>query len=445
MKQSSVTIIGFGRFGQTLYKLLSKDFRVSVYSKYLNKLTLSVQAPGAIYTKSLLDAYKNDTIFFAVPISAFEDTVARHRKYFEARHVLIDVLSVKVHPERILRKSLKGLKTQALLTHPMFGPDSTQSGFDNLSIVVNQFMTTNRVYLYWKNFFRQKNLNVIEMSPDDHDKAAASSQGLTHFIGRLLEQYNMNDTEIDTLGARQLLAIERQTVRDTWELFNDLQHYNPYTTNMRLKLGKAYNIVYNKLLPAQVSKDHLTIGIQGGKGSFNEEAALFWLKKSNITGYKIIYLYTSERVLCSLHQGKIDRGQFAIHNSVGGLVDESITAMSGYTFSIIEEFAIRISHTLMKRADANSSCLTAIMAHPQVFAQCHETLKLKYPMLRQTSGKGDLIDHANVAKQLSIHKLPKNIGVMGSKVLAEMYNLAIIEDNLQDAQNNFTSFLVVSR
>lgn len=34
---------------------------------------------------------------------------------------------------------------------------------------------------------------------------------------------------------------------------------------------------------------------------------------------------------------------------------------------------------------------------------------------------------------------------MGSKVLAKMYNLKVVEDNLQDAKENYTSFLQVER
>ncbi len=34
---------------------------------------------------------------------------------------------------------------------------------------------------------------------------------------------------------------------------------------------------------------------------------------------------------------------------------------------------------------------------------------------------------------------------MGSKILADIYGLKIIEDNLQDAKENYTSFLMVKR
>ncbi len=99
----------------------------------------------------------------------------------------------------------------------------------------------------------------------------------------------------------------------------------------------------------------------------------------------------------------------------------------------------------MIRSDAEYSEVTTIMTHPQVLAQCKTTLPQKYPHLLQTSGTGELIDHANVAKQLGGKKLPKHVATMGSKILAELYGLKVVEDNLQDAQENYTSFLLVKR
>ena len=99
----------------------------------------------------------------------------------------------------------------------------------------------------------------------------------------------------------------------------------------------------------------------------------------------------------------------------------------------------------MIRKDATLKDITEIMSHPQVFAQCKKTLEQKYPHLKLVSGEGELIDHALVAKQLGEEKLPKNIATMGSKLLAELYGLTVVEDNLQDLQENYTSFLLVGR
>jgi prephenate dehydratase len=85
------------------------------------------------------------------------------------------------------------------------------------------------------------------------------------------------------------------------------------------------------------------------------------------------------------------------------------------------------------------------MTHPQVLAQCRSALASRYPNLRQTSGEGDLIDHAKVAELIASGELAPSIATMGSSVLANIHGLRVIEDNLQDLGENFTSFLWVQR
>lgn len=437
----SVSIVGFGRFGKTLCNLIGDDFKITLFDKKKISQNLGKNTQVA---KSIAEVYQSQAIFFAVPISEFENVISIHKKYFKKEHLLIDVLSVKMHPAKIFKKYLEG-NAQALLTHPMFGPDSSKNGFEGLPLILDKFMTNDITFEFWKEYFESKKLRVIKMSAGEHDKLAASSQGLTHFIGRLLEQYHFKQTSIDSLGTKKLLEVKEQTCNDSWQLFTDLQHFNPYTKRMRIRLGEVYDKMYNQLLPKQANPNFLTLGIQGGKGSFNEEAIQYYLKRAGVKKYKIKYLYTAEKVLRALHKGDVDRGQFAIENSVGGIVEETIEAMANYKFKIIEQFAIKISHALMIRKDAKLSEVITIMTHPQVLAQCQQTLPQKYPHLKQTSGKKELIDQSMVARHLSQKKLPKHIATMGSKVLAKLYDLQVIEDNLQDAKENYTSFLQVAR
>lgn len=440
-----VSIVGFGRFGQTLYDLLKDDFEVTLYdSAGISKNAVELTGRTHI-AKDPKEAYDAGAVFFAVPISDFESIISSHRPYFREGQLLIDVLAVKQYPAKIFQRYLEGTGAHALLTHPMFGPDSAGDGFTGLPMVMDRHSAGENEYSFWKDYFKRKGLSVVELTPEEHDKMSANSIGLTHFLGRLLEQYRFKPTPIDTLGSKKLREIEEQVCNDSWQLFTDMQHYNPHTKKMRLQLGDAYDKIYNKLLPEQADPERLTIGIQGGKGSFNDEAVQHYVKKAGIQNYEIRYLYTSERVLADVHSGDVDWGLFAIHNSVGGMVGESVEAMARYKFSIVEEFAIIIAHALMIRDDAEYEDITSVMAHPQVFAQCKSTLARKYPDLRLTSGKGALIDHANVARQLGTHKLPKDIATMGSKVLADLYGLKIVEDNLQDADENYTSFLMIKR
>lgn len=425
-----VAIVGHGRFGKTLERLLGNDFELVIIKKG--------DDPSVIN--------KADVIFYCVPISLFEPVIKSHLKYLKEGQLIIDVLSVKVHPKRVLERLLNGKNIQALLTHPMFGPDSSKNGFEGLPIMMSEFTSSSANYSYWKKYFTKKKLRIVEMTPEEHDRMAASSQGLTHFVGRVLEEYGFRETPIDTLGAKKLLEVMGQTCNDNLRLFKDLQTYNPYTKRMRIKIGNAYENIYERLLPNRVDPKRVVIGVQGGEGSFNEEAGLFIAQKNGIRKFKIEYLYTTDRVLKKLREGDIDFGVFAIQNAVGGMVTESAYAMAKYKFKIVEEFAIRIRHFLMKRKDVELEDIKSIMAHPQVFRQCQKTLSQKYPDLKTLSGKGDMIDTARAAMALRMGDIPKSIAILGPRRLSQIHDLDVVEGDLQDDKDgNFTSFFFVAR
>lgn len=424
-----VALVGYGRFGKVLHSLLQDDFEVGIFHHDAK--------PTDIFNFA-------QVVFYCVPIDSFERMIRHHKKYF-GNHLLIDVLSVKEHPKAVFAKYLKNTNARSLLTHPMFGPDSSKAGFHSLPIVLDRNTATNEEYIFWKSYFEKKDLIVVELPAREHDKQAAASQGLTHFIGRLLEKLHVKDSPIDTLGAKKLLEVMSQTCNDSWQLFKNLQNYNKFTKHMRLQLGEAYDSLYNSLLPKRVNRNYLVYGIQGGKGSFNEEALQDYLKRNAIKKYKIKYLYTSEKVLKAVHEGTVDFGLFAVHNAAGGVVNESMRAMARYKFEIVEEFSILIRHCLMKRKDIDKNAITSIMAHSQVFLQCAETLKKRYPALAQKVGEGDMQDTAVAAHALVGGKVDKNTAILGPRILSALYNFDVIAEDLQDLKNNLTGFFLVKR
>lgn len=188
----------------------------------------------------------------------------------------------------------------------------------------------------------------------------------------------------------------------------------------------------------------IIIGIQGGKGSFNEEACLYYCEKNKIKNFEIKYLYTSNNVLRELIVNKINRGQFAIQNSIGGVVRETIDGLSKYNCKILNEFEIIINHSLLAQKGTKIEEIKTIMSHPQALAQCKSTLAKKYSDKKLISGKGNLVDQATAAKFLSLRKIPKNTAVLASSVCAKLYpNLEILAHGLQDRKDNFTTFLFV--
>ena len=56
----------------------------------------------------------------------------------------------------------------------------------------------------WEN----ERCKMIEMSSEQHDEFAASSQFITHLTGRVLWQQNLAPTPIDTNGFKTVLKLE---------------------------------------------------------------------------------------------------------------------------------------------------------------------------------------------------------------------------------------------
>ena len=225
-----VSIIGFGRFGAMLHSLLSKGFEVDVFDKNLID-------NSDVNEVSLEDALQNETIFIAVPIRDFENLIKEISKKISSGKTVIDVCSVKVFPKKVMLDNLSN-ETDIIATHPLFGPDSLK---DSGSVMTMESVrNTFGRYDFWKNYFESQNISIEEISAEEHDMMAARSQGLTHFVGRVIDDFGTNQTRIDTEGYKALHKLVNQTCNDTWELFEDIQNFNPFTEKMISELNESF-------------------------------------------------------------------------------------------------------------------------------------------------------------------------------------------------------------
>ena len=235
---NKVSIIGFGRFGNLLYELLQKGFEVDVFDIDSNNETESVRFV------SLEDVLKNDTIFLAVPIRDFEELMKDLSTKIQGNKTVIDVCSVKVHPKNMMIEHLSD-EVDIIATHPLFGPDSFQER--GSVMMMEKVRDQHDRYDFWKSYFRSQNIIIEEITADQHDMMAAKSQGLTHLIGRVINDFGTQKTNIDTVGYQALHKLVNQTCNDSWELFEDIQKFNPYTESMITDLNQSFKKIVNSL------------------------------------------------------------------------------------------------------------------------------------------------------------------------------------------------------
>ena len=228
-----IAVYGLGRFGSFWASLLSQSFKVKAYSRNPDRLT--PEGVERVGLEELMDAH---VIFLCNAISSMEQVLPEIAPLLKPGTLVVDTCSVKVYPMEMMKKYLPQT-VDILGTHPMFGPDSGKNGVKGLPVVMCKERISDEDYILWKDHFRRIGLAVQEMTAHEHDKEAAYTQGITHFIGRTLDEMNLHPSSIATAGYEALQNIVKQTCNDPWQLFLDLQKYNPYTSSMRKDLHKG--------------------------------------------------------------------------------------------------------------------------------------------------------------------------------------------------------------
>lgn len=182
----------------------------------------------------------------------------------------------------------------------------------------------------------------------------------------------------------------------------------------------------------------MIIGVSGAQGSFSEEAARYYCRENKLTDFRLEYLIDMENVLKALAKNKITLGIFPLVNSRGGVVEQAVVAMGRFHYTLQNIFKILIRHSLLARKGVTKGELREITSHPQALKQCQKYLQ-KYKKARVYPYS----DTAQAAKDLAEGKLGQFTAVVAPAACAKIYRLAALAKNIQDVEDNYTSFLAV--
>lgn len=237
----SIGIIGYGDFGTFLHELARThlpDIAVKIYSSRF-------ELDGKIFF-SLEDVCKSDILIPCVPIATFEEVVQKIKSLVGKDTIVCDVATVKKHPVSILRSN--GIP-RFIATHPMFGPYSYKkkgNTLEGLRIAVCDTTLSQDEYANVEAFLKGIGLNVLEMTPDEHDKLVAETLFLTHLVGQIVTQGRFERTSIDTLSFGFLMDAVESVAHDD-ALFHDVFSYNPYCEEVLRRVENTEKLVAGSL------------------------------------------------------------------------------------------------------------------------------------------------------------------------------------------------------
>ena len=239
---AQVAVIGLGRFGKFWAEWLADTYDVVGTSRR----TIQDLRNGVIQV-GLDEALQRDIVFLTVSISAVPSVLDEIAPLIRTDATVVDTCSVKLFPVAEMKARLPQ-SVDIIASHPMFGPDSAGERTDELPMITWPIRDTYRRYATIIRTLGDLRMRIVEMTPDEHDREAAFSQGVTHLVGRILDEMDLAECPIATLGYTRLMQVREQTCNDPVRLFKDLQRFNPYTKAMRQRFSDALSVTEELLL-----------------------------------------------------------------------------------------------------------------------------------------------------------------------------------------------------
>ena len=143
-------------------------------------------------------------------------------------------------------------------------------------------------------------------------------------------------------------------------------------------------------------------------------------------------------VFRGVEEGYLDLGVVPVENSLEGAVTQVNDLLTTTNLNVIGEIKVAVNHCLLATEATDYREIRVVYSHPQALAQCRDFL------MRNKLEPRPYYDTAGAAKMLA-RENPKAAAAIASPLCAELYNLDIIKEGIEDGPSNSTRFLLLSR
>lgn len=175
------------------------------------------------------------------------------------------------------------------------------------------------------------------------------------------------------------------------------------------------------------------IAFQGEHGAYGEVASRKWN-----SDFIPIPCREFADVFEGVKDGLYDFGIVPVENTLGGVVGPVNELLINSELNFVGAVELPIHLCLLALPETDHREIHAVYSHPQALAQCRRFLA------RNRLDPVQYHDTAGAAKML-METRPKASAAIASKLSAELYNLEILKEDIEDLDRNLTRFIVLSR
>lgn len=177
----------------------------------------------------------------------------------------------------------------------------------------------------------------------------------------------------------------------------------------------------------------LKIAFQGEKGAYSDMAC-----KDAYPEAETIPCVDFVQALKAVENGLSDLAMIPVDNSLAGRVAMIHQLLPKTRLNIIGEFFLPVRHCLLGVKGAVLQDIKQIRSHVHALPQCQDIIG--------RLGADQYVSPDTAAAAREVSELgDRSIAAISSTLAADIYDLEILQSNVQDADHNTTRFLVFSR
>ncbi len=246
----------------------------------------------------------------------------------------------------------------------------------------------------------------------------------------IMELLNRRTDEVIAIGkAKKAARTEFYVPKREQEVYRRLLERNkgPFPNN-------ALKTVYREIMSASLSLEKpLRVVFLGPVATFTHQACIQHF------GLSVEYMPQKEiaNVFEEVEKGRADFGVAPIENTAEGVVTHTLDMFVSSNLTIFAEIMLEVSLALLNKTGRLSD-VKSVSSHPHALAQCRGWLKGHLP-------GASISDTSSTAMAAKMASEDESVAAVSSIAAADLYNLRVLENHIEDTPHNLTRFLVVGR
>jgi len=260
-------------------------------------------------------------------------------------------------------------------------------------------------------------------------------------LKKLREEIDAIDLEILKLlneRARVVIEVGRAKTRGRQEYYVPEREREIYRRLTQKNTGPfpsgAVKNVFREIISACLALEKpLKIAFLGPVATFTHQACM---QHFGLSGEFIAKKDIAD-VFLDVESGRAEFGVVPVENTSEGVVSHTLDMFVSSDLKICAEIMLEVTLALLSR-NGKLAGIRKVCSHPHAIAQCKDWIKNNLP-------KALVFDVSSTAMAAQLASEDPDVAAIASAAAANLYDLHVIERNIEDHPHNYTRFLVIGR